>query len=75
MSQGPKVNLSQEELKKLFTPTRKRRPVYKKPKCTAMRGKSIHRFLNEKPFDWQKCMCKRFTFGQLEELSRQGAVA
>lgn len=46
----------------------------RKKTCMARQGKSIHRFNGEKPFDWQKCMCKRFTFGQLEELNRKGLI-
>jgi hypothetical protein len=70
------IKLDTEAIRKLFNSDniQKRKPVYKKRKCQVLQGKSIHRFNGEKPFDWQKCMCKRFTFGQLEELNRQSVV-
>ena len=48
--------------------------MHKKKKCVAIHGKSIHRFNGEKPFDWQRCMCKRFTYWQLKEMNRQSLI-
>lgn len=38
------------------------------------RRKEIHKFLNEKPFDWQYCHCKKYTFFQLKERNRQRLI-
>jgi hypothetical protein len=41
----------------------------KKKKCLQRGKQSIHFFLNEIPFSWQRCQCKRFTYAELKQIN------
>jgi hypothetical protein len=53
--------------------------VSKKKTCKQQRiggGKvrQFHLFNNDKPFDWQRCYCKKYTFFQIREKNRKTLI-